>query len=49
MSAKRELDLGWCQGYMAFEYHMADALLEKGLSTTTAVCRPKIMCHMGRV
>ncbi len=25
------LDLGWCQGYMALEYHMKEALIEKGI------------------
>ncbi len=26
-----KLDLGWCQGYMALEYHMEEALIEKGI------------------
>ena len=27
------LDLGWCQGYMAFKYHMEEALIEHNLDT----------------
>jgi hypothetical protein len=30
------LELGWCQGYMALKYHMEEALTEKGLNTDTA-------------
>jgi hypothetical protein len=26
---KKLLDLGWCQGYMALQYHMEEAILEK--------------------
>lgn len=26
---KRLLDLGWCQGYMALQYHLEEAILEK--------------------
>ena len=25
------LDLGWCQGYMALQYHMEEAIIEKKL------------------
>jgi len=34
------LDLGWCQGYMALKYHMEDALLENNLDITTANWSP---------
>jgi hypothetical protein len=29
------LDLGWCQGYMALEYHMEDAYIEKGINVNS--------------
>lgn len=29
---KNNLDLGWCQGYMALLYHMEDAYIENGLN-----------------
>ena len=34
------LNLGWCQGYMALKYHMEDALLENNLDITTANWSP---------
>lgn len=37
-----QLDLGWCQGYMALQYHMEDALREKGLNPGSATPRPPI-------
>jgi hypothetical protein len=37
-----KLDLGWCQGYMALQYHMEEALIEKNLNPNDASCRPPI-------
>ena len=36
-----ELDLG-CQGYMALQYHMEEALIEKGLNPADASFKPPI-------
>jgi len=36
------LHLGWCQGYMALQYHMEEALQEKGLDPKEASARPPI-------
>ena len=36
------LDLGWCQGYMALQYHMEEALLEKNLNPNESTCCPDI-------
>jgi hypothetical protein len=30
------LDLGWCQGYMALQYHMEEAIIEKKLQNISA-------------
>lgn len=30
------LELGWCQGYMALQYHMEEALVEKKLLNINA-------------
>lgn len=38
----KELDLGWCQGYMALKYHMEEALEEKNLDPKNAICNPPI-------
>lgn len=38
----RELDLGWCQGYMALQYHMEEALIENNLNPADAMCAPPI-------
>jgi hypothetical protein len=35
-----DLDLGWCQGYMALKYHMEEALIEKQLDHLTAISNP---------
>ena len=34
------LDLGWCQGYMALEYHMEEAIIEKQLQNISATFCP---------
>ena len=34
------LDLGWCQGYMALQYHMEEAIIEKNLENISATCCP---------
>jgi hypothetical protein len=36
------LDLGWCQGYMALKYHMEEALIEKNLKSNGASWCPPI-------
>jgi hypothetical protein len=36
------LDLGWCQGYMALQYHMEEALIEKNLNPKNATANPPI-------
>lgn len=36
------LDLGWCQGYMALKYHMEEALIEKNLDSSVATSNPPI-------
>ena len=38
----KELYLGWCQGYMALQYHMEEAYLEKNLDTNEANWCPPI-------
>ena len=38
----KEILLGLCQGYMALQYHMEDALIENNLDPTTATCCPPI-------
>ncbi len=38
----KEIVLGRCQGYMALQYHMEDALIENNLDPTTASCCPPI-------
>jgi len=37
-----ELQLGFCQGYMALQYHMEEALIEKKLDSTIATANPPI-------
>lgn len=40
-----ELDLGWCQGYMALQYHLEDAFIENNLdisSVSYELYRPPI-------
>ena len=37
-----DLDLGWCQGYMALQYHMEEALIEQNLNPNVATFRPPI-------
>jgi hypothetical protein len=40
-----ELDLGWCQGYMALQYHLEDAFIESNLdisSVSYPLYRPPI-------
>ena len=32
MNNNLKLDLGWCQGYMALQYHMEEALIENNLN-----------------
>jgi len=34
------LDLGWCQGYKALQFHMEDALIENNLDPNKAVDNP---------
>ena len=36
------LDLGWCQGYMALKYHMEEALIENDLNSNDASWCPEI-------
>jgi hypothetical protein len=36
------LELGWCQGYMAFKYHMEEALIEQKLEPDAATATPSI-------
>jgi len=36
------LDLGWAQWYMALQYHMEEALIEKKLNPNDATCCPLI-------
>ena len=36
------LNLGWCQGYMALKYHMEEAIIEKQLENITATCCPPL-------
>jgi len=42
MSSNQSLVLGWCQGYMALQYHMEEALIEKGLDPEDASASPPI-------
>ena len=35
------LNLGWCQGYMALKFHMEEALLEKNLPSGLAIWDPQ--------
>ena len=37
-----KLDLGWCQGYMALQYHMEEALIEQNLHSEYATCCPSV-------
>ena len=37
-----KLDLGWCQGYMALQYHMEEAIIEKNLENISATCCPPL-------
>jgi hypothetical protein len=37
-----ELDLGWCQGYMALQYHMTRALIENNECPRRSSCCPDI-------
>jgi hypothetical protein len=39
---KNNLDLGWCQGYMAIQYHMEEALIEKNIDSIKPVPNPPI-------
>ena len=39
------LDLGWCQGYMALQYHMEEAIIEKHLENISATCCPPLAIH----
>lgn len=36
------LDLGWCQGYMALQYHMEEALIEKNIKNIPAISNPPV-------
>jgi hypothetical protein len=36
------LDLGWCQGYMALQYHMEEAIIEKQLENISATWCPTL-------
>ena len=36
------LDLGWCIGYMALQYHMEEAIIEKKLQNITATSSPSL-------
>jgi hypothetical protein len=36
------LDLGWCQGYMALQYHMEEAIIEKQLENISATSCPPL-------
>ena len=36
------LDLGWSQGYMALQYHMEEALIEKNLQNIKASSVPTL-------
>jgi hypothetical protein len=36
------LDLGWCQGYMALQYHMEEAIIENKLQNITATWSPPL-------
>ena len=38
----RDLDLGWCQGYMALQYHMEEALIENNVTNITATASPPL-------
>lgn len=37
---KVNLQLGWCQGYMALKYHMEEAIIEKGININATSCPP---------
>jgi hypothetical protein len=39
---ENNLDLGWCQGYMALMYHMEEALVENNLDFKDATLCPQI-------
>lgn len=40
MNDNKNLNLGWCQGYMGLKYHMEEALIEKNLNPNLAVSNP---------
>jgi len=42
MNNNLELELGWCQGYMALKYHMEEALIEKNLNLDNVTWCPPI-------
>ena len=42
MNDDTELNLGWCQGYMALHYHMEEALIEQQLNPGQATAYPPI-------
>jgi hypothetical protein len=42
MDNGKELELGWCQGYMALKYHMIEALIEKNRNLVNLTWRPPI-------
>ena len=37
-----ELYIGWCQGYMALQYHYEEALIGKDMDKTQAVNNPEL-------
>jgi hypothetical protein len=37
-----ELNIGWCQGYMALQYHMEEALIEQNLNPNESSFHPPI-------
>ena len=37
---ERKLELGWCLGYMTLEYHMTEALIEKGINKASCPSPP---------
>jgi hypothetical protein len=41
MNNIKELDLGWCQGYMGLKYHMEEALQERNLDLNNAYWSPR--------
>jgi hypothetical protein len=40
--SNKQLELGWCQGYMAFQYHMEEALEEKKITNIQPSPRPTL-------